>query len=89
MARSALSDGSKPASSDSASAACGDPAAASERKRGAGSGASSARAPQPDYRSYPRVAAVVAHDDPTDSDPNTESYAHYTLAINGTVQPGG
>lgn len=41
------------------------------------------------YRSYPRVVAVVAHDDPTDSDPNTESYAHYTLAVNGNVQPGG
>jgi hypothetical protein len=40
------------------------------------------------FRDYPQVVAVVAHDDPTDGDPNTEAYAHYTLKVNGNFQPG-
>jgi hypothetical protein len=42
-----------------------------------------------EFRSYPQVVAVVAHDDPTDNDPGTEGYAHYTLKANGNSQPGG
>ncbi|HEX3613716.1 MAG TPA: hypothetical protein VHU88_18650 [Sporichthyaceae bacterium] len=31
------------------------------------------------YRSYPQVVAVIAHDDPTDSDSNTEQHAGYSV----------
>jgi hypothetical protein len=42
-----------------------------------------------EFRDYPQVVAVVAHDDPTDSDAGTEAYAHYSLKMNGNSQPGG
>jgi hypothetical protein len=31
------------------------------------------------YRGYPQVVAVIAHDDPTDSDAMTEQHAGYSL----------
>jgi hypothetical protein len=42
-----------------------------------------------EFRDFPVVVAVVSHADPTDSDPSTEAYAHYSLKVNGNVQPGG
>jgi hypothetical protein len=42
-----------------------------------------------EFRDYPQVVAVVAHDDPTDTDSSTEAYAHYGLKVNGNSQPGG
>jgi hypothetical protein len=41
------------------------------------------------FASYPRVVAVVAHDDTDDTNSGAEFYAGYQLRINGVLQPGG
>jgi hypothetical protein len=41
------------------------------------------------FKDFPLVVAVVAHDDPTDLDPSTEQYAHYSLTVDGTARRGG
>ena len=37
-------------------------------------------------RGYPKVVAIVAHDEPTEQ---VDQYAPYVLTVNGFVQPGG
>jgi hypothetical protein len=41
------------------------------------------------YRSFPRVVAVIAHDDPTDNDNATEQHAGYSLKVNGHTEGSG
>jgi hypothetical protein len=41
------------------------------------------------FRGYPVVVAVVAHDDPKDTDTTDEQYAGYSLVVNGERQAGG
>ena len=38
------------------------------------------------YRNFPQVVAVVSHDDPTDSDSNTEQHAGYSMTVNGRTE---
>jgi hypothetical protein len=42
-----------------------------------------------EFRDYPKVVAVISHEDPTDNDSGTEAYAHYQLNVNGDAEPGG
>jgi hypothetical protein len=39
-----------------------------------------------EFATYPELVAVVSCDDPTETQ---QTYAPYTLRVNGVVQPGG